>query len=120
MRRSTVIALALLVSGCATRPQTETPTLPVPVRPAPQPTEQGQLIGKTAADLAGIFGSPALQIHEGSSLKLQFRAPTCVLDAYLYPSGVGLPMRVTHVDARSVSGNDVDQAACISALTPGS
>jgi hypothetical protein len=38
-----------------------------------------------------------------------------VLDAYLYPGQSGVP-RVTHVDTRTPSGSDVDQATCISAL----
>jgi hypothetical protein len=38
-----------------------------------------------------------------------------VLDAYLYPS-TGGALRVTHVDTRTQTGIDTDQAACISAL----
>ncbi|HVI05761.1 MAG TPA: hypothetical protein VM711_06670, partial [Sphingomicrobium sp.] len=56
---------------------------------------------------------PALQIHEGTSMKLQFRGRRCVLDAYLYPSGSSGTLRVTHIDTRTLSGNDMDQAACI-------
>jgi hypothetical protein len=72
-------------------------------------------MGLTPNELVGHFGSPALQVREGTSLKLQFRGRRCVLDAYLYPS-TGGAMRVTHVDARLPSGVDADQAACISAL----
>jgi hypothetical protein len=61
------------------------------------------------------FGSPALQVREGISLKLQFRGRICVLDAYLYPSGTTGLLRVSHVDARAPSGSDYNQAACISA-----
>jgi hypothetical protein len=39
-----------------------------------------------------------------------------VLDAYLYPSQGGGVLRVTHIDTRTASGVDTDQAACISAL----
>ena len=42
---------------------------------------------------------PCLAGPRGTSLKLQFRRPTCVLDAYLYPSAGNQP-KVTHVDAR--------------------
>jgi len=50
-------------------------------------------------------------------LKLQFAAPGCVLDAYLYPpaSGSGAE-RVTHVDTRRVSGDAIDQAICVTSL----
>ena len=56
-----------------------------------------------------------LQIHEGNSVKFQFRGARCVLDAYLYPGRDG-QLRVTYVDTRMPSGADMNQAACISAL----
>ena len=113
MRRSTLaLTLTLFVSACATRPEQPTPV----VQPAPVPRSAGgELIGLTPQDLVGHFGSPALQVHEGNSLKLQFRGRQCVLDAYLYPSTRG-ELRVTYIDTRLSSGADTDQAACISAL----
>jgi hypothetical protein len=74
-----------------------------------------ELLGWTASELIGEFGNPALQVREGTSLKLQFRRPACVLDAYLYPSPGSQP-KVSHVDTRLPSGADTDQAACIAAL----
>jgi len=71
----------------------------------------------TTGELIQRFGQPALQIREGPGLKLQFRGPACVLDAYLYaPVQGGGPERVTHVDTRLSNGNDTDQAACIASL----
>ena len=69
----------------------------------------------TAEDLVRRFGTPALQIREGNSLKLQFRSDQCVLDAYLYPSGSGI-YRVTYVDARTRGLADVDQALCVHSI----
>lgn len=113
MRRSSILALALLLSACATR---EVPApAPTPVPPAPVTREQGQLIGRTASELIGRFGAPTLRVQEGAGLKLQFRSADCVLDAYLYPSAGGV--RVTHVDTRYRSGADYNQAACIAALS---
>lgn len=112
MRRSILVS-TLLLAGCATAPRQQTPRTPVVAPPA---RESSRLIGLTAPELVGRFGNPALQVREGSSLKLQFRAHGCVLDAYLYPSGNGLPMRVTHVDTRSRFGVDIDQATCILAV----
>jgi hypothetical protein len=112
MRRS-VLVVPLLLSACVARQPQPQPQLAQPV--AAPPRVAGQLVGLTANELVGHFGSPALQVHEGTSLKLQFRGRRCVLDAYLYPS-TGGAMRVTHVDARLPSGVDTDQAACISAL----
>ena len=110
MRRS-VLVLFLILAGCVARQPAPEVAQPAPVA---QPAARGELIGLTASELVGHFGSPALQIHEGTSLKLQFRGRSCVLDTYLYPqNGV---LRVTHVDARTPLGYDTDQAACIFAL----
>lgn len=114
MRRF-VPALALSLAACATRPvqpvvEQPRPVVPIPVKPR-------GIVGLSAPELVGHFGNPALQVREGAGLKLQFRSPRCVLDAYLYPpeSGAGVP-RVTYVDTRLPSGAAADQAACISAL----
>ena len=78
---------------------------------------RGAIIGLTSQDLVQRLGTPALQIREGSSLKLQFRSRYCVLDAYLYPPvGQAAPYRVTYVDARSRTMAPVDQATCLSTL----
>lgn len=111
--RRLAFASFLLLAGCATRQQPTTENVPTP--PASAAQEPRQLLGLTAPELVGHFGNPALQIREGNSLKLQFRARRCVLDAYLYPSSGG-QYRVTHVDTRARSGVDTDQAACISDL----
>jgi nitrous oxide reductase accessory protein NosL len=111
MRRINALFLTLLLAGCATAPR-QAP--PIPVAP-PQPEKQTSLTGLTANELVGHFGTPALQIREGTSLKLQFRGRQCVLDAYLYPQA-GNTLRVTHVDTRSSNGADFDQAACIAEL----
>ena len=110
MRFLLVTSASLLVAACATAP---TPVQPV----APPPSEhtQGEIMGMTADQLVRRLGTPALQIREGQSLKLQFRSNLCVLDAYLYPSGTA-PHRVTYVDARTRALGDMDQALCIRSL----
>ena len=111
--RRIALALALFLSACATRPEQvaapQPTTTPAPLR------RSAELLGWTASELIGEFGTPALQVREGTSVKMQFRRPACVLDAYLYPSPGGQP-KVTHIDARLPSGADTDQAACIAAL----
>jgi hypothetical protein len=113
MRRFPAFA-TLFVAGCATAPEAPQPQ-PTPVVQAPP--ERGDLVGLTAGELVQRLGTPALQIREGQSLKLQFRGQRCILDAYLYlpASGQG-PERVTHVDARLRSGVDTDQRGCVAAL----
>lgn len=66
-------------------------------------------------DVVGHFGRPALQIREGTSLKLQFRGQYCVLDAYFYPGQNGA-LKVTYINTRNLAGADIDQESCISAL----
>jgi hypothetical protein len=114
MRRSIALSVMLFAAACAPRPQEV--TAPPPPVAQPQADEQNSLNGLTAQELVGRFGNPALQIREGSSLKLQFRGPRCVMDAYLYPSGGSGTLKVTHVDTRTPTGGDFDQAACIFAL----
>jgi hypothetical protein len=112
--RRLILSSTLLLAGCATRPQQEAPPAEVQV-PQPVPPQVRSIVGLTPNELVGHFGHPALQIREGTSLKLQFRGRTCVLDAYFYPS-TGGELRVTHIDTRAPSGIDTDQAACIFAL----
>jgi hypothetical protein len=114
MRRYLLVAAALLLASCATAPRQTAPEVPEIVQ-TPRTARSG-LAGLTAGELVGHFGNPVLQIREGTSLKLQFRGRSCVLDAYLYPSQGDNTLRVTHIDARSPNGADMDQAACVSAL----
>ena len=115
MRRF-VPLLTLFLAGCAARPEVPEPA-PAPVMTPQRPQVRSSILGLTASELVGHFGNPALQVREGAGLKLQFRSPRCVLDAYLYPpdNGGGV-QRVTYVDTRLSSGAAVDQAACIAAL----
>ena len=111
--RRLVLLLCLSVAACAPRPQpTPAPQQPAEVTPVQRQTA---LVGMTTSELVGHFGKPALQVREGTSLKLQFRGQRCVLDAYLYPAHDAV-LRVSYVDTRAPSGVDMDQAACISAL----
>ena len=114
MHRILALSLTLVVAGCAARPQ-EVPA-PAPPPAVQVPEQQNSLAGLTAQELVGRYGTPALQIREGNSLKLQFRGVRCVMDAYLYPSGNSAALKVTHVDTRLPSGGDIDQAACIFSL----
>jgi hypothetical protein len=117
MRRIALIA-TLLIAGCTPDVQRPEPSSQPQPRPFPiVPQARADLVGLTAAELVQRLGNPALQIREGQSLKLQFRGPTCILDAYLYLPGSGQGVqRVTHVDARQRSGVEMDQRACVTAL----
>ena len=111
LMRRLALASTVFLAACATRPQPE----PQPTAVAPSPS-RSDLLGLSAGELVQRFGNPALQIREGAGLKLQFRRRGCVLDAYLYAGGSGGVERVAHVDARHMSGADMNQQSCIAAL----
>ncbi len=109
----TVIAL-FLVAGCASTP--EPVAIPARVAVASSPPQRGELIGADANMLATRFGVPRLRVREGDGTKLQFAGGTCLLDAYLYPTGGNGVPRVTHVDTRNRDGRSVAQADCVAML----
>jgi hypothetical protein len=115
MRIPVLLSVALLAAGCVRAPKQPEP-IPEPA-PTAAPRVPGTLLGLSAGELIQRLGSPALQIREGTSLKMQFRGRACILDAYLYPTPQG--ERVTHVDTRVSSGADTDQATCIASLSRG-
>ena len=116
--RSGALAAALLLSACAGKEAVRTAP---PVR---QPVQTQSfsvsgleaVIGRTAPLLETQFGRPDLDIREGPARKLQYSAPACVLDAYLYPPAAGGEPIVTHVDARLPDGRDFDRASCVAAI----
>ena len=114
MRRLAIPAV-LMVAACAPRPAIQTPAAqPTAQRPAHSAPGRNDLIGMSAAQLIGIFGTPALQVREGPGLKLQFRSRSCVLDAFLYPEPT--EERVTYVEARLPSGDPTNAQACYDTL----
>lgn len=115
--RPLALASLLVVAGCATAPRGAAPAAPGE-RPADM-REAGleRVVGHTAADLAQLFGEPDLDQREGSARRLQFVGPVCVLDAYLAAPREGREPVVTYVDARLPSGDDIDRASCVAALS---
>jgi hypothetical protein len=115
--KSGALAAALLLSACAGKEAVRTaPPVRQPVQvQSYSVTGLEAVIGRTAATLQSQFGRPELDIREGQARKLQFSAPACVLDAYLYPPAAGGAI-VTHVDARLPDGRDFDRASCVAAI----
>ena len=74
-------------------------------------------MGHDARALIALFGNPDQDMREPPARKLQYASTVCVLDAYLYPPSAGLEPVVTHIDARSPAGDDIDRASCIAALS---
>jgi hypothetical protein len=113
--RRLFLASTLILASCAPRPQQASSVGSGQPPQQPQAIGRGLLTGLTPNELVARLGSPSLQIREGASVKLQFRNPGCVLDAYLYPSASG-QLRVTYVDTRLPSGSPTNQAACMLAF----
>lgn len=121
MGRASLTLLTLTaLAGCVTAPRTappvrtERPPVAAPVR-APAGLEA--VMGRTAAALTALFGTPGLDIREGPARKLQFGGPACVADFYLYPPARGGEPVVTHIDARLPDGRDTDRVACVETLS---
>ncbi|QNM81747.1 hypothetical protein H8M03_06635 [Sphingomonas sabuli] len=112
MRRLLIASLVLALAACGRAPRPETPSVAVPQ----SEHTRGEIIGRTIEELVRRWGTPALQVREGTSLKLQYRSRLCVLDAYFYPGVGNAPMRVTYVDTRTRALADIDQALCVGSL----
>ena len=113
--RTPIFALAaLIVVGCVA-PRAEAPPVQAEVRPIPT-TGLESVLGSNAGTLLARFGDADLDLLEGTARKLQFIAPACVLDLYLYPPRSGAEPVVTHVDARLPDGREMDRASCLAAL----
>ena len=111
--RRLALASVLVLTACASTPEPPAPAPAPVVTAAPVVREVGTLIGLTSAELISRLGSPALQVREGASLKLQIRNSRCVIDAYLYPSPAAPTGRVEHVDTRAPSGVSANQGVCV-------
>jgi hypothetical protein len=129
-----ILALLPLLGACASAaatpksaPAKPAVAAPVPIRaPIRRTPPKAQslvapglegVIGATREDLLSQFGPARLDVWEGDARKLQFSGTACVLDVYLYPPTQGREPEATYVDARrSSDGQDVDRAACITAL----
>lgn len=117
-RLAPLLVPAFALAACST------PSGPpsAPATPSEKPANMREaglerVVGKTAAQLVALFGPADLDGREGQARKLQFVGPVCVLDTYLYPSKAGAEPVVTYIDARLPSGDDIDRASCIAALS---
>jgi hypothetical protein len=117
-RLALAAAPALMLAACTTPSGPSGAPAPVVEKPANM-HEAGldRVIGKTATQLVALFGPADLDGREGQARKLQFVGPVCVLDTYLYPSKDGAEPVATYIDARLPTGDDIDRASCIAALS---
>lgn len=111
-----LLALPLAACGGGIVPRAPAAHAPPAGPPASAFMRSGPLMGMDAKHLTQQFGTPRLDIRESTMRKLQFANGRCVLDAYLYVPPQGREAVVTHVDARTPAGVDIDPAACAAAL----
>ena len=126
------MSLSIGLVGCAAGGVSDrfirTPAPPPAAQPQPGPAfvaprvQQGSgldsVIGANASALTQRFGETRIDLIEGDARKLQFAAPSCVLDVYLYPLAAGSAPVATHVEARARQGGGAfDRAQCIADLT---
>ncbi|GAA0266134.1 hypothetical protein GCM10009127_01960 [Alteraurantiacibacter aestuarii] len=140
MRIIATLGLTLLLSACVSAPQgpagppppSRVPTqqpAPPPTSPPPPPVAGFRMpeiqsgpglsgvIREDARSLVRQFGDPRLDVTEGDMRKLQFAAPACVMDIYLYPLRPGGEPVATWLEARRASdGAEVDRYSCMQAL----
>jgi len=143
MRLIAIAMTALTLAGCSAIPKTygappppaarpPAQAAPPPTVPAPPPVAgfrapeimQGPglegVIRQNEAALTRQFGTPRLNVTEGDMKKLQFTAPACVLDIYLYPLAPQAAPVATWLQARrSSDGREVDLRACMAAIRAG-
>ena len=126
-----------LLAACAAVPESRPAPAPTvrpapgqvpPTRPAPPVTSARTpevqrvpgvegVIEQDAAALQRQFGAPRLDVREGDMRKLQWTGQACVLDVFLYPLRTGAEPVATYLEARRASdGQEVDRAACVTAL----
>ena len=108
---------ALLLSGCGATlvPQGGSRAPAVGYAPATRP-QPGGVMGADARGLQRLFGAPRLDIRDPAARKLQFANGQCILDTYLYAPAAGREPVVTHVDARTGAGADMEWQACVRLL----
>lgn len=111
-----LLSLPLAACGGVVPPPAAQIVPPPAGPPASAFTRPGPLIGMDARHLKQMFGTPRLDIRESTVRKLQFANGRCVLDTYLYLPPEGKEPLVTHVDARTPVGVDMDAATCAAAL----
>lgn len=117
--------LALTAAACAggpglgPPPAATTPRPAVSAVPGPPPVSaplEG-IIGARADQLLATLGPPRIDLVEGDARKLQFAAPECVLDIYLYPASAGAAPQATHAEARGrADGRALSGEDCLAAI----
>lgn len=118
--RLSLLLAAALLSACAGGPDNPPPQAAAQ-KPAAQPASNiraaapEELMGKTPKALHALMGPPSFLRRDHDAEVWQYAGQSCVLFAYLYPDGRGVPA-VSYLDARSKNSGAVPVPDCLQAL----
>ncbi|MDE2135546.1 MAG: hypothetical protein KGM97_02050 [Alphaproteobacteria bacterium] len=104
------IFLCTLLSACASRPAS--PTVPLP--PPPPPREPAGLIGLSARDVRGLFGTPAFVRKENGAEMWRYDGADCRLFVFLYADGGAQTVR--HAETVPPGAASAADANCLTTL----
>ena len=106
-----------LVAGCAggppSAPSGSSQSMPDGPKTLPSPET---LIGKNAAAIKSLVGSPVLVRRDGPAEIWQYQGPDCTANLFLYKSGKDLPFTLDHIDALDRNGKRMDTATCFGSI----
>ncbi len=104
------VCLCALLSACASRPAG--PLVPLP--PPPPSREPTGLIGLSARDVRGQFGTPAFVRKENGAEMWRYDGANCRLFVFLYADGGAQTVR--HVETVPPGTTSAADANCLAAL----
>ena len=108
-RTVAIFCLCVLLSACASQqPQT------VPLPPPPPSGEPASLVGLTANDLHGFFGTPAFIRKENGAEMWRYDGADCHAFFFLYQDGGAQIVR--HVETAPQGNGSAADAKCLTAL----
>jgi hypothetical protein len=101
-----------MLSACASQPKAPTQTVPLP--PPPPSGEPASLVGLSAGDLRGFFGTPTFVRKENGAEMWRYDGANCRAFFFLYPQGDSQTVR--HVETIPRGAKSAADANCLIVL----
>jgi hypothetical protein len=115
MRRRFGILVAVVLAGCAARPQAPVTPALAPTVPLPPPPPKGEpdlFTGVQAAQLRQLVGAPAFTRRDGITEMWRYDTASCHAFFFL----TGTPAKVQHVETLPRGKDAAADPVCLSAL----
>ena len=106
------VCLCAMLWACASQPKAPTQTVPMP--PPPPTGEPASLIGLSAGDLRGFFGTPTFVRKENGTEMWRYDGTNCRAFFFLYPQGDSQIVR--HVETVPQGTRTAADANCLAGL----